>query len=443
MIVPESVRRRSSTGRAIYIGYIFLLCQPYIHWLGRGTPTDVQVYPLLLATPFLLHHLASNKIMARDHAAVRQRDPLLLGLVVAAVPIAALQMLGDHSSAFATVRGLFGYVSIGTLTWAWVWVIRNAGPELTIKGLKVTFWIWAAVGATQLVKPTFGTFWRDKLILTQGRGALSFATEPAYFAFALLLLALAIGMLTRTSRYLILSTVVIALVARSSVGIVYCLVAALVIAQVSIGRKIALLGGVTGLWYAAVHLFPTARIGTASVALISHPYALIASDKSTGLRYINVVYPIQGLVQNHGLPHGLTAWPLFQYDQFMASTRYYTWGISYDPNSSGGILSIHGQLLFELGIFALVYYVLFWKIIRRAERPVGLAIIGMALFFNGVTLNSPFLALVLATAYMQREIPRVEPTPRKPRGGRRGRQPRRNDRDDRMRRDYLRSTIRM
>jgi hypothetical protein len=390
----------------LYVCFIFLLCQPYIQWFGFGTPSDVQLYPVLLALPFLAHQLLSNARGRRFRRVEPHVDPLLLGLTAAVLPIAVVQfLLTAENSAFGTLRGIFSYLSVGILTWTWVWIIRAAGPEITVFGLKVTFWVWTTVGAVQLVRSDFGVFWRQKLIITSERGSLSFGTEPAYFAFALLLIALAIALLTGSSRYLIFATLVIALVAQSSVGIVYCLVVALFAVHVSRKRKLMLLSAVTGLWLAAVMLLPSARIAVASRALLTEPFALIAFDKSVGLRYINLVFPIRGFIENRGLPHGLTAWSDFQWHAFLADPRVYYWRIDYVAGATGRILSIHGQLLFELGAYALVYYLLFWKIIRRSDHPFGLAAICMVIFVNGVTLNSPFLALVLAAAYVQRELP--------------------------------------
>ena len=419
---------------AFYIGYIFLLCQPYILWLGQGTPSDVQIYPMLFAAPFLAHCLLSKRMLGSAGHRTQHRDLLLLGLTVAVIPIAVLHSILSYTTAFATLRGLFGYLSIGILTWAWVWVIRSAGPDLTIKGLKVSFWVWAAAGAAQLVQPSFATLWRTRLTVSDDRGAISFASEPAYFAFALLLTAIAIGLLSRTSRYLIYATLLIAFVARSSVGLVYCFVAALVVSRLSVGRKLALVGTVGALWFAAITLLPETRVGTASAQLFTDPFGLIATDPSAGSRYINIVYPIQGFLQDYGLPHGLTSWPTFAYHAYLARATDYSWQLNYGRLLEGNIISVHGQLLFQLGLFAFVYYALFWKIIRRSEKPVGLALIGATIFINGVTLSSPFLALIMAAAYVQREFPTYPQT----QGGQGSRDRRATLKEDRIRRDYLR-----
>lgn len=371
----QSSRRRSMW----HIVLILALCQPYLRWLGIGTPSQVQLYPGLLSAAYLMHSLKTSPI----------RDPLMQALTIAAIPVALVQMAATSEGLFIALRGVFGYLSLGIVTWAWVWILRRVGPETVSFALKVSFWAWVGLGAIQLVSPGFGVFWRTRLVISHDRGAISFASEPAYFSFALLLTATALLLIEHQRKYLIYAFLASMLIAQSAIGSIYCAGALLFVSRMSIAKKISLVPVGFGVWLALNEFLPRSRIVRVLGSFASDPMGLFENDRSAGARYITIVLPFKSFWRDYGRPHTLGEW----------STVLAEYGGVTEVTSGRRIMAIHPQLLFELGVYAVVYYALFWAIIRRSNYRRGLAVLGVLLFFNGVTLNSPFLALVLACAY--------------------------------------------
>jgi hypothetical protein len=217
---------------------------------------------------------------------------------------------------------------------------------------------------------------------------------------AILLLAVTVAIVEDSVRYVLYALVVTLLIAVSAVGLIYGIVILFMFTRVNIFRRLGALGIASVLYLVAVYFNPASRLAVKTKELWADPGLLARTDQSFGLRVINIEYPVRAFFESHGMPHGFMQWYRYMYQAFVNESRPYSWTMEYVGQSSSGILSIHGQLLFELGVYGLVYYILFWVLIRRSYVRVPLAVVGLAMFMNGLTLNSPFLALVLAMAYV-------------------------------------------
>lgn len=372
---------------------VVFLTLPYIKWFGVGMPTDVQPYPFAVAVLVILLNWRYST----------RRDGAIAALVLFAIALSVLQVIAEPAAIAKSARGLYGYLTIGFLIWGWVLLIRRYGSSRIQIALKTSFWLWVGVGVAQLFIPTFGDFWRDKLVSTDDRGTLSLATEPAYFAFAVTLLALTIYVLGGPYRYLLYATATVILVAQSTVGLVYVAVMLIVFTPARMSRKILVAGLALLVWVLATALLPDSRITHGTRMLIADPWNQIYSDRSTGLRYISVAYPVRAFLDSFGAPHGLNVWnkvAAYYHREFGGN---FHWAYLENTTSSGRVLSIHGQLLLELGIFALIYYVLLWRVIRGSAYALRIGLLLFVMFFNGLTLNSPFFALLLAAAFTDPE----------------------------------------
>ena len=259
--------------------------------------------------------------------------------------------------------------------------------------------------------------------MTGDRGALSLATEPAYFAFAMILLSLAIVHLGGKYFYLLIGAAATILIAQSAVGLFYAVAVLFFYSPIRVDRKMLALAVALIVWFASIRLAPDSRMAWGSVQLLTDPARLITTDMSVGLRYINLEYPIRAFLQNGGWPHGLVNWAETLNQQFTLHGSAVRWRFALvdESESTGRILSIHGQLLFELGWFALIYYLLLWLVIKDSRHRLAFAAILVVMFLNGLTLNSPFLALMLAVAFVEPESQKAEtmvdpPHPRSMRG---------------------------
>lgn len=375
---------------ALWIATFILITQPYLQWFGLGTASDTQVFPLVAAFIPLTSYLL-------------QRGKLDVEFVIAGLAVlglAALQSLSTTFDPYLLIRGVFGYASLVIMTFSLIAFIRITRPELLVRAIKTSFFIWVAGGLVQVLVPGTLLMWRDKLIVTEGRGVLSFATEPSYFAMALLLLAVAvIASSGKGYRYIITAVVISLFIAKSAVGAIYGIVALIVFAPGSVMRKLVVAFVGVGLIALAVELQPDSRLSIVLRLFATDPWLLARRDMSFGLRWVNIELPVRGFLDQWGVPHGLYEWGPFQRRVFLETYTGFTWQIPYTQFTSGRILSIHGRLLFELGLAAVFVYLFVWRLIRAHVMALRLTTLLLIMGLNGLTLNSPFLSLVLAIAY--------------------------------------------
>ena len=194
------------------------------------------------------------------------------------------------------------------------------------------------------------------------------------------------------------------LIAQSAIGLFYSIAALLLFAPALISRKLLAIAVAGAGWATVIVVAPTSRIARGSVQILTDPMGLVSSDMSVGLRYINLGFPVRAFIEDFGRPHGVTAWTPVLYELFAEHASRFAWRIVFVSESSGRILSVHGQLLFELGIFAIIFFVLLWRLFSRSSLRLAYSALIFILFLNGMTLNSPFFALMLAVAFVEPEI---------------------------------------
>ncbi|WP_350648864.1 hypothetical protein [Pseudomonas sp. HY13-MNA-CIBAN-0226] len=379
--------------KILFLIFIAIITQPYLKPFGIGTESDVQPIPLLLSIFVVGASLFQKKRI----------DSLYFRSIVFIITMMVLHTLFFGFDGYYFIRGFYGYISIIFITMAVNIAYEHLGPKSLESCLKVIFSAWSIVGLIQVLDPQAFTFWRDKLILTTGRGSLSLATEPAYFSLALILTSLTLYILNKNNTKYILATLVLTLfVAKSSVGVIYTAA----ILGILLSKKPLHFFIVCALALSLIAIFlvvfQDSRMGGILIDFIRAPLLLAERDQSFGLRVINIVIPIKAFFDNFGLPYGLFQWTFVQYEYLIKYFSYFNW-INYidrpENLGSGRILSIHGQLLFELGVFSSAAYYFFWKSVKKQDINLRLFIIIMLMALNGLTLNNPFFSIFIAVAY--------------------------------------------
>jgi len=375
---------------AIYLFAFLLLCFPYLKPFGVGTTSDVQPAPLAISLLIFITHTLQNKKINE-----RVSEYLLFILTL------MLLFLGIYGfDAYYFFRGLYGYISIIIITCATTVITKKVGIHLIETSLKFVFSVWTVIGIVQMFDPEIATFWRDKLIITAGRGSISLATEPAYFCLVILLISLSLIVISPKNKfYLFLSLLISAIVAKSSVGVIY---SAIAIALFSSKRPLhlAIYAGIAiATIIFSLLIFQDSRIGSVLISFLSNPLKLAAVDQSFGLRLTNVLIPIKAFINDYSVPHGFYQWTYYQYEYLNKYFPEYLWINLVDrPQDlgSGRVLSIHGQLIFELGLIAPIFYILLWRLIRPHSEHLRIYAIFMIMFLNGLTLNNPFLSILIS-----------------------------------------------
>lgn len=378
-----------------YIIFILLICFPYLKPFNIGTSSDIQPLPLAASLLILILKTYTTKRIHKTSA--------IYITFIASLMIVFTALYGFDAYYFA--RGFYGYASLTIVAFATGEAIKKLGYSESEKYLKIIFFIWSAVGFIQTFNPEFATFWRDKLIITAGRGSISLATEPAYFSLAITLISIALTCIaTKNKVYLLLSLIISAVIAKSSVGVIYSLAALAIFSSNSPLRLAAYAASAVSIVLFTLAIFQDSRIASVFTNFLSNPKQLAIADQSFGLRLINLLIPIKAFVNDLGVPHGLYQWTYYQYEYLIKYFPEYSWiNMIERPDNlgSGRILSIHGQLIFELGILCPIFYLLLWKLIKPHPEHKRIYSILMIMFLNGLTLNSPFLCILLSLCIIE------------------------------------------
>lgn len=406
-IMMEAEQPRERQGVAFGVSYMLLtlfvlvVTQPYLKFFGFGTDTDNQPLPVALALALFLMLLCVGRMPSR----------LVLTYAAYVVVFAVFNLFTGDFELYDYVRGMWGYFVLPVFMHVFYELFKGPKVKVLEVALKLSFFLWLGAGVAQVFQPDAMTFWRDKLITGGGRGAISFATEPAYFSLALLMMAMSLMLIDGKNRlYLYLTTLVSILVAKSMVGAVYSLAALYFFGS----RKLIAAWVVLAVFAIAVFLvhtfIPDTRFATLLSDLLVSPMSLAEKDMSFGLRVSNMLVPLMAFRDDWGIPHGIFQWNAY-HDEYMTNALQYSWGRFVSSFDNRKILSIHGQLIFEVGIFALIFYRWFWKVCRQHEKAWAIFAVLMVLFLNGLNLSSPFFAIFLATVAITRGRNTTRPIP--------------------------------
>lgn len=346
-----------------FLGFIFfLLCNPYIKYFGFGTNTDVQLYPFVVSCFIILFSLYKFDFLI----------PKVLGCYFLFMVFMFIFFLFfTYVYYYTFLRGWFGYVSLLVNTLACYYFFKLLGDYSKIeKMFKMVFFIWVLVSIPQIINPDLFLFWRDKLITGGSRGAISLATEPAYYSIVLILLSLGLILINkRNIKYFYIAFLISALISKSSVGFLFCVCIFLFIylRRFEILKILSFSLSVIFFIVIIFSFYKESRIALLLFDFVKNPLLLGNVDQSIGLRIVNIYVPLYKAVDNYFLPYGLSSWNYFLYEginQYFAEAVWLN-NISYQEQGSGRILSIHGQLVFEMGIFSIIFYGIIFSICKK------------------------------------------------------------------------------
>lgn len=358
---------------AIKIEYIFLF---FCFFPFIGPLSDFDNQPIALIFAFLI--LVSNSKIR-----VKYFDLLMLslGLVILLASI-SLAVNGFY----AVLKRLYSYVCIFLIPIAFYNSNINVVSDEFEKHIKAYMWVWFIVALIQrFYKKNFGLFLLSNMRTDDMRGVTSLSNEPSFYGYAMFFfLMFCLDFKEKKRFYIILSIAQMLLLAQSTVSIIYiCVLVGGMVVRTFSKRSVKDMLRVIAIGMAFVvtivflmNRFATSRIGSLLFQIIHDPTTIIYTDQSVYERWTSLMTGFSNL------PY---------------------------PNWMGGvtIMSGYGGIVYDFGIFAIVFIIYIYKLIQSGCNRKLKWVIPMTLtvcMFSGIQLSSPLFAAYIGYCAKKAEV---------------------------------------
>lgn len=376
--------------------FIFICTIP---WFGLPF-LDSQPWPVLSAVIFLFTFSFSPKKLKIPKIILVLSSLIILGLFFGS-------FMGIQND-FELYRGITNYSSLILYSISYLQFYRYYGFPLKILVFSNILWITVAV--IQLFIPDIvSTF--VALRTTEGRGVTSLAPEPTYFAIYLFFSSWLLLLITKYKpdkkiKFLILCNLLaILLLAKSAMVSIFLAFVAfiLIIQNLTFSKRsfsysfVLILVCLVG-YISIVNLLPDIRL-TKILKLITtvDPSVLIGIDASINARFASIVAPVLGFFQNLGFPGGLHSFDKVGIEILESYGDYYLYAMQ---QIHLRIMSWNGALIYELGIFGVLIWIVFFKKIlnQTKQRRYELYVLFIILF-SAIPLAFPLIPMILTALY--------------------------------------------
>ncbi len=296
------------------------------------------------------------------------------------------------------LRSLANYISLFLISYAtYLSLVRLDG--IPYKLFCYSVYIWFIVGAIQFfISPSFGgllTLRGDEGSMSHGRGVSSLAAEPTYYGMICIFLFIINYLNFRgLKRYRLLSVLIfLQLIFSKSTTCILFLGLSLGVYGIylifkSRNRILVASSIVVGLVVAnyAIKFYidcQNSRLSSVLDVLYNNPENFLLMDRSVNLRFMHSFFPVKGFFDNLGFPHGLASFN----EYLVPLSQEPNWNIllPYSYKEEFRINSAIGGILFELGIFAIPFFIVLYKCLRK------LSLLG----FNGVLCGIVLISMML------------------------------------------------
>lgn len=379
------------------IGSLFIFLST-IPWFGLPF-LDSQPWPVLAAVSFLF----INVISSPGNIKFPKMAVVLLGFVVFGLLLGSFMGIQVN---FEFYRGIVNYISIVFFIIAFYQYFKLYGFPLKI--LMFSNIVWLVIGSVQLFIPGIVSSF-VALRTTVGRGVTSLSPEPTYFAIYLFFSSwlILLGTKYRPDKkikvLLICNLLSMLLLAKSAMVALFLAIVVffLILQKMSFSVKslkagLVILLMVVFAYIGVTSFMPNTRIATLLKLMVTiNPVDLIGLDASVNARFASVIVPIQGFIYNLGLPGGFMSFEVVS-DQILGAYGEYFESSRLDSR----IMSWNGALLYELGIFGiLIWIILFNKLLNGTKKRRYELIILFIILFSAIPLAFPLIPMMFAVLY--------------------------------------------
>lgn len=372
----------------------------YLKFFNLGTKSDLQIYYFIVSFIVLIVSslIKINKNMIK----------VLLCLAI----ISLWNLRIDYINSLSFFRGIFGYLSFTVVFFAIYKILNKKNLNLVERRIKIYFWIWNIVALFQIIDKSLFIFWRYRASMGQGRGAVSFATEPAYFSFFLILSSLILYSIDKKNKkYLIYSFISCSVLARSFIGIVYLSII-IFICYLNKKNLFKILGTailILLLEYIIIQYLPENspyRVVRLLKQFLKEPFLIFLKDKSIRERIIHIIFSLKGSCENFFMPKGFSTWVKYSsinriiYKDFFSfdirEIEKYTLYVFDKKNIiNNNINTMLGGIFYELGFLGFIFYHKIYKICLNKKVWIIILILSL----DGLNITNPYLAILLAINY--------------------------------------------
>ena len=373
----------------VYIFGIFTIFVALFPWVSFGlNSNDTQPWALFCSVIFLL---LVGKV-PQNYITIFILAPFVASVLIIAIP-------GKIDGA-VYFRGLFGYFSLSVILLSLYIFYRRYG--LPVKILVFANLIYLAFGFLQLLFGKYIFEFLSPIRTTVGRGYSSLAIEPTYFGLVLLCFNLIyykkcyrdknwnnLKLLFATNVFFII------FVAQSSLAILL-LVLWLIF---SFTKHIKYLFFLMAIFIVTFNLIVDSEEYNESRIIRIQNYILdggiinlIKSDASTNYRLGGIVLPFLGVADNLLAPGGYGT-----YSKNIENIREQYQNIFWYGEHSR-IYSYLGTVVYELGIFGIIYLLFFFAFIlwKESASTWYFPLLIFLLFLNSLPISSPFVCVFIA-----------------------------------------------
>ena len=375
--------------------FIFLSTMPWV-----GLPfLDSQPWPVLAALLFLF----INTISLPRNSKLPRMAVVLVWLVIFGLIVGSLMGVQNN---FILYRGIINYISIALFIIAFYQYFKLYGFPLKI--LVFSNIIWVVIALIQLFMPEIvSSFVASRT--TVGRGVTSLAPEPTFFAIYLFFSSWLILLGTKYKpekklRFLLICNLLsILLLAKSSMVVLYLaiVVSILILKKMSFSVKSLKFVFTIILIFVLVYMgitnfMPNTRIANLLKLMATiDPVALIRIDASINERFASVIVPIQGFIQNLGIPGGLHSFDRVAADIVASYGEYFKYS-----NLQLRIMSWNGALFYELGFFGIIIWILlFNELLNGTKQRRYELVVLFIILFSAIPLAFPLIPMLFTVLY--------------------------------------------
>lgn len=365
----------------------------YIKFFNIGTNTDLQIYYFVVSLIFLL--LTIEKI---------NKEILIITIILFLVLI--YNFFIDYNDMFSYFRGAYGYISFLVIFYTTYKFCNIIDLKKIEKRVKIYFVMWNIVGLIQCFDKSLLIFWRNRAVIGDGRGSISFATEPAYFVFFLILSSSILYSINLKNKYYFLISLFFSIIlAKSFIGMSYLLIITTIVFlnKKNILKIISLVIGFSLIIYSFGYNIPQNidyRILKLLREIIRNPFLLVIKDGSIRNRIIHIIFSIKGSLENLMLPNGFSHWgdyvssSLIKYKNYFLLSQNEVVGVI-NEMSNNNINTMFGGMIYELGAIGLIFYYLIYKICLNKK----IWFIILILSLDGLNITNPYLGILLGINY--------------------------------------------
>ncbi|WP_211654855.1 hypothetical protein [Planococcus alpniumensis] len=308
----------------------------------------------------------------------------------------------DNGENVSFVRGVYGYINLIFLPLAAYLIFKSISEKHLERAIKLFYAIWVLGGITQLFYPAFISSWKMRNVISEGRGVISFSNEPAYFSITLILMTIMLILINydKNKKYIYFTILISLILSQSAVGFIYSMFVLLLfgIKQINFKKLIlyltTLLMGVL-ITTLVLYINVDSRLSLMLLSLIQDPLKILLSDISLNIRFAHLYISLKGFLENLLLPNGIHTWGDYYKNEVLNNKSIFiepAWRLE---NSNGKIVSMHGSLLYELGILCFPIYAFIYSILRNNKNSNKLIILLIIMGINGLTITNPIFLFLL------------------------------------------------